>query len=58
MWGGLAPAPHPLTARSLGQETVNAVSSTTNDVCNETSSVPVNSSVTVWPAKAETSNDF
>jgi hypothetical protein len=35
-----------------GQETVSAVSSTTNDVCSETSSVPVNLRVMVCPAYA------
>ena len=40
------------------QLTVSAVSSTTNDVCSEESSVPVNLIVTVWPAKPATLNDF
>ena len=31
---------------------VTAVSSTTNEVCSEESSVPVNFRVTVWPAIA------
>jgi hypothetical protein len=34
-----------------GQPVLTAVSSTTNEVCSETSSVPVNLRVTVWPAK-------
>src|SRR5438067_2434084 len=40
------------------QETVSAVSSTTNEVCSEPSSVPVNFSVTVCPANAFRLNDF
>ena len=39
-----------------GQDTFSAVSSTTNEVCNEESSVPVNSRVTVCPANADTLN--
>ncbi len=39
------------------QPTVSAVSSMTNDVCSELSSVPVNVSVTVWPAKPATLNE-
>jgi hypothetical protein len=35
-----------------------AVSSITNEVCSDTSSVPVNFSVTVCPANADTLNDF
>ena len=34
----------------MGQLVLTAVSSTTNEVCSEESSVPVNFSVTVWPA--------
>jgi hypothetical protein len=41
-----------------GQDTFSAVSSTTNDVCSEMSSVPVNFSVTVCPANADRLNDF
>src|SRR4051812_15019044 len=41
-----------------GQLTVSAVSSTTNDVCSELSSVPVKLIVTVCPASEETLNDF
>ena len=33
------------------QPTVTAASSTTNDVCSELSSLPVNVTVTVWPAR-------
>ena len=33
------------------------MSSMTNDVCSEESSVPVKAIVTVWPAKAETLNE-
>jgi len=36
---------------------LSAVSSMTNDVCSEESSVPVKPIVTVWPAKAETLNE-
>src|SRR3954470_6334869 len=39
-------------AVSCGQLTVSAVSSMTNDVSSEESSVPVNLTVTVCPAKA------
>jgi len=40
--------------KRVGQATVSAVSSMTNDVWREESSVPVNFSVTVCPAKDET----
>src|SRR4051794_11788924 len=39
------------------QPSVSAVSSMTNDVCSELSSVPVKLIVTVCPAKDETFND-
>jgi len=41
----------------MHQETFNAVSSITKDVCKDESSVPVNFNVTVWPAKLATLND-
>ena len=46
-------------ARSVGRTQLrfSAVSSMTNDVCSEESSVPVKLTVTVWPAKAETLNE-
>ena len=40
------------------QLTVSTVSSITNDVCRETSSVPLNASFTVCPANEERLNDF
>ncbi len=43
---------------SEGQEVLTAASSITKLVCSEASSVPVNFSVTVWPAKADRSKDF
>ena len=45
-WGPCLPA-GPWT----DQPVLTAVSSTTNEVCSEESSVPVNLRVTVWPAK-------
>jgi hypothetical protein len=39
-----------LTNATPYQDTFNAVSSTTNEVCNDEFSVPVNRSVTGWPA--------
>ncbi len=41
----------------LCQLTFSAVSSMTNDVWSETSSTPLNVSVTVWPAKPDTLNE-
>jgi hypothetical protein len=38
-----------------GQLRVTAVSSMTNEVCSEESSVPVNLMLTDWPANADTS---
>jgi len=41
-----------------GQLVLTAVSSTTNEVCSEMSSVPVNLSRTVWPAKLRIGEDI
>jgi hypothetical protein len=46
---GKRPAPQVRYTGLLGQLTLSAVSSTTKEVCSETSSVPVNFSVMVWP---------
>jgi len=50
-WRGRGPRPRPGYER---YDTFNAVSSTTNDVCLELFSVPVNFRVTFWPAYAAT----
>jgi hypothetical protein len=54
-WPAPAGAGHwrPGTRAVPDQPVVTAVSSTTNEVCNEESSVPVNSRVTVLPAKPD-----
>jgi len=41
-----------------GSAVLTAVSSTTNEVCSELSSLPVNLSVTVWPAKLRIGEDI
>src|SRR5580700_10368052 len=46
--------PHADGTGGTDQPVVTAVSSTTNEVCSEESSVPVNFRVTVWPAKLPT----
>src|SRR5262249_48952501 len=48
----------PTLGSTRTQETLTAVSSITNEVCRETSSVPVNLMVTVCPANAARLNDF
>ncbi len=45
----------PLRSWGTGQEVVRAVSSMTKLVWREESSVPVNLTVTVWPAKEDRS---
>src|SRR3954468_10756853 len=60
MASGRPGGPRPATAprSEADQLTLSAVSSMTNDVCSEESSVPVNFTVTVCPAKPDTLNDF
>ena len=54
--GHLAGPPTKGPARA--QDTLSAVSSTTNEVCNELSSAPMNLTVIVWPAKLARLKDF
>ncbi len=55
------PAPReaddPVSSEVWTQPRLSAVSSMTNDVWSEESSVPVKLIVTVWPAKDETLNE-
>jgi hypothetical protein len=50
-------ATDPARSEMRAQLSVSAVSSMTNDVCRDESSVPVKLTVTVWPAKDETLNE-
>jgi hypothetical protein len=54
---GFPSGPSALPIDTADQLAVSAVSSTTNDVCNDESSVPVKVSETVWPANEDTLNE-